>query len=326
MSDAEIQIATSGDCCEARSGLRRRSDAQTQMVTSGECCSDPSVISVKYDALSTCEDGSACFKVENIFGDSPAPIPLDTPESSALELGRKLFAETLGTAILLTVIVGSGIMAETLSPDDVGLQLLENAIAVGLGLVCLILMFGPVSGAHFNPVVSMVDFLFGDMSLRDLLLYTVCQVGGGIAGALLSNAQFDLDMQMSDKARDASHLWLGEVISTVTLLLVIHSTIRTGQKEATPFAVGMWVTAGHFFTSSTIFANPAVTIARTFTRSFTGIEPSSAGPFIAFQVLGGLISYGLIRFLYPVNLSSNRRDDNLYLRVCIQNNQNQARS
>lgn len=269
-----------------------------------------------YSSLSTCHDGAKCIKLDNVFEDSPIPVPADSPESSAMELARKLCAEGMGTGILLTIIIGSGIMAETLSPNDVGLQLLENAISVCFGLIGLILMFGPVSGAHFNPIVSFVDFLNADMSLRDLGLYTLSQVAGGILGALLADAQFDVPVQTSNKDRDDSHLWLGEVIATVTLLLVIHGTVRTGQKAATPFAVGAWVCSGHFFTSSTIFANPAVTIARQFSNTFAGISPDSVGPFIGFQVLGALIGFVLIRFFYPVKHALHR-DDNLYMRVCV---------
>ena len=266
-------------------------------------------------ALGNCTDGSTCIKMSNLYSDSPAPVPVDTPVSNIVETSRKLAAELLGTAILLNLIVGSGTMAETLS-TDVGLQLLENGISVGAGLVGLILMFGPVSGAHFNPVVSLVDYLFGDMSLRDVCLYSICQVIGAILGAMLADAQFNHTVSFSTKERDAHHLWLGEVIATVTLLLVIHGCLRTGQKTAVPYAVGLWVLAGHFFTSSTIFANPAVTIGRQFSDTFAGIDPSSVGPFVGFQFLGALVAFGMIKFFYPTVMEIHK-DDNLYLRVCI---------
>ena len=266
--------------------------------------------------INKCADGDACTKLEELYVDSPEPIPVHTPDSTPYDTFRKLCAEALGTCILLTVIVGSGIMAETLSPTDVGLQLLENAISVGLALVGLILIFGPVSGAHFNPIVSMIDCLHGDMSVVNGLLYTVAQVIGGICGTLLSNWQFDKAVELSTKARDESHLYVSEVVATMTLLLLIHGCLRSNQKEAIPFAVGGWVTSGHFFTSSTIFANPAVTIARQFTNTFTGIKPSSVAPFIGCQVLGGLLSFGLIKFFYPKQMVM-RKDDNLYLRCCI---------
>lgn len=177
-------------------------------------------------------------------------------------------------------------------------------------------MFGPVSGGHFNPIVSMVDYLHEDMSLRDLFLYCIFQIMGGIIGCIVTNVEYDIPLKLSTKARDESYLWLGEVIGTVSLLLIIHGCLRTGQKSAVPYAVGAWICGGYFFTSSTIFANPAVTIARMFTNSFAGIDPSSVGPFIGFQFLGGFIGFVLIKFLYP-QLPEIKKDDNLYLRVCI---------
>jgi glycerol uptake facilitator-like aquaporin len=272
---------------------------------------------VKFVA-SSCNDGSPCIKIDRLFIDSPVPIPIDTPESSQLEIIRKLCAEALGTCLLLIVVVGSGLMAQTLSPTDVGLQLLENAIATCGGLFGLILMFGPVSGAHFNPVVSLVDWLHGDMSSRDLYLYTISQICGGIIGTIIANFEFNDQVILSNKPRQHATLWIGEVIGTITLLLVIHGCIRTDQKTAVPYAVAAWVCGGYFFTSSTIFANPAVTIARMFSRSFAGIDPSSVGQFVGFQYLSAFIAYGLIRFFYPQKISM-RRDDNLYLRVCINN-------
>ena len=156
------------------------------------------------------------------------------------------------------------------------------------------------------------------MSAVDCILYTICQVTGAIIGAILADIQFDEKISISSKDRDDSNLWLGEVIATITLLLVIHGCVRTGQKSYVPFAVGTWVLAGHFFTSSTIFANPAVTIGRQFSNTFAGINPDSVGPYIGFQFLSCFIAYGLIQFFYPHNLSM-KKDDNLYLRVCVQN-------
>lgn len=274
--------------------------------------------SAKSMPIDTCVTGERCIKLENLYENSPVPLPANTPESSSYDLMRKMAAEALGTGLLIIVVVGSGIMAETLSAD-VGLQLLENAIATFGGLVGLILMFGPVSGAHFNPVVSLIDYLNKDMGLFDLCLYIVSQVCGGIIGTFIANAEFNKPITISEKARNTSDLWIGEIIGTATLLLVIHGCIRTGQKSAVPFAVGGWVCGGYFFTSSTIFANPAVTIARMFTNTFAGIEPKSAAVFIAFQFVGALIAYPLIKFFYPTNLSA-RKDDNLYLRICIASN------
>jgi len=266
--------------------------------------------------LSKCHDGADCIKVEALYVDSPEPIPIDTPQSTTFEIFRKLCAEALGTCILLTVIVGSGIMAETLSPTDVGLQLLENAISVGLALIGLIIIFGPVSGAHFNPIVSLVDCLHGDMTVLDSVMYATAQIIGGICGTLLSNWQFDKAVELSTKDRSDSHLYVSEVLASMTLLLLIHGCLRTNQKDVIPFAVGGWVTSGHFFTSSTIFANPAVTIARQFTNTFAGIKPSSVAPFIGCQVFGAVLSYCLIRFFYPKDMEM-KKDDNLYLRYCI---------
>jgi arsenate reductase len=281
------------------------------------CCSsnDGGYAIAKSENFDSCLDGSSCIKIDRLYASSPSSIPLNTPESTTLDICRKLIAEMLGTAILIIVVMGSGIMAQSLSPNDTGLQLLENAIATCGGLIGLILMFGPVSGAHFNPIVSMVDYLHGDMQIRDFFLYTLCQIIGGIIGALITNVQFDLPQSISAKERNKPTLWLGEV--TITLLLVIHGCVRTGQKHAVPFAVGTWVCGGYFFTSSTIFANPAVTIARMFSNSFAGIDPNSVGQFICFQVLGGFIGYLAILFFYPVNYSV-KKDDNLYLRICIQ--------
>ena len=221
-----------------------------------------------------------------------------------LDLGRRLLAEALGTCLLIIAVVGSGIMASKLSPADDGLQLLENAAATAGALIGLILMFGAVSGAHFNPVVTLVDRLLGTITTGDAVLYTVVQTIGGCAGTVLANLMFELDaINLSTKQRSSGALWLSEVIATVGLLLVIHGCVRTGRAAAVPFAVGAWIGGAYWFTSSTSFANPAVTVARTLSDSFAGIEPSSAPMFIAMQLVGALIAFGLIRFIYPHNLS-----------------------
>jgi arsenate reductase len=217
-----------------------------------------------------------------------------------LDLARRLTAEALGTCLLIIAVVGSGIMASRLSPDDVGLQLLENAAATAGALIGLILMFGAVSGAHFNPIVTLVDRLFGTISTRDAVLYAVAQTVGGCIGTLIANAMFELPtFQWSTHERSSGALWLSEVVATVGLLLVIHGCVRTGRASAVPFAVGAWIGGAYWFTSSTSFANPAVTIARTLSDSFAGIKRSSAPMFIVMQVLGALIAFVLIRFLYP---------------------------
>ena len=270
--------------------------------------------------ISSCSDGERCIKLAHLYENSPAPIPVNTPESTHLDLLRKLFAEMLGTGLLLIVVVGSGIMAQNLSPNDVGIQLLENAISTFGGLTGLILMFGPVSGAHFNPVVSLIDYLNGDMDGFNLIMYTIVQIIGGILGTIIANVEFDKPwVEVSTKDRYQYNLWISEIIGTMTLLLIIHSCVRTGQKAMVPWAVGGWICGGYFFTSSTIFANPAVTIARMLTNTFAGIEPRSAGVFICFQLIGALLAYPLIKLFYPHNLAM-KKDDNLYLRVCIQQN------
>ena len=213
---------------------------------------------------------------------------------------RRVLAEFCGTAFLVNVVVGSGIAAERLSPDDVGLQLLENAAATAAGLVALILAFGPVSGAHFNPVVSLVDAVFGGLERRVLPAYVGAQIVGGITGAVAANLMFELDaVAWSTKVRSSGGLWLGETIATIGLLVVIFGVVRSGRTSAAPFAVGAYIGGAYFFTSSTSFANPAVTIGRAFTDTFAGIDPSSVSAFIGFQLLGGVIAAVLIRALYP---------------------------
>ena len=217
-----------------------------------------------------------------------------------LTLGRRLVAEAVGTALLIIAVIGSGIMASRLSPTDVGLQLLENAAATAGALIGLILMFGAVSGAHFNPAVTLVERMFGTISTTDTILYAIAQTAGGCAGAVLANIMFELDpINLSTKSRSSGALWLSEVIATIGLLLVIHGCVRTGRAAAVPFAVGVWIGGAYWFTSSTSFANPAVTIARMLSDSFAGIKPSSAPMFIVMQLVGALLAFGLIRFLYP---------------------------
>ena len=228
----------------------------------------------------------------------------DVPETGTgelhLTLARRLVAEAIGTALLIIAVIGSGIMAARLSPNDVGIQLLENAFATAGALVGLIFMFGAVSGAHFNPVITLVDRLFGTISTRDALLYTAAQSIGGCAGAVVANVMFELaPINLSTHARSSGALWLSEVVATIGLLLVIHGCIRTGRASAVPFAVGAWIGGAYWFTSSTSFANPAVTVARMLSDSFAGIKPSSAPMFILMQLVGALLAFALIRFIYP---------------------------
>ena len=222
--------------------------------------------------------------------------------------------------IMVESVVGSGISAENLS-QDAGIQLFINAFATTAGLYGLITIFGPVSGAHFNPIVSLVDTLYGDMSLKNLGLYVLFQVSGGILGCILANVQFDTPTKFSQKERYGPELWVSELVATSTLILIIHGCIRTGSEASVPYAVSAWVGGGYFFTSSSIFANPAVTLARMFTNSFAGIDPSSAGVYICFQILGGLVGYAVSKLMYPAQPKPLKRDDNLYRRTCVLVNQ-----
>jgi arsenate reductase len=215
-------------------------------------------------------------------------------------LGRRLLAEFIGTGLLVAAVVGSGIAAAKLSPGDVGLQLFESTAATVGALIALILALGPVSGAHFNPVVTLADRFFGGISNRDSASYIVAQIGGGLGGSLLANAMFALPtFEASTKTRSAGPLWLAETVATFGLLLVIFGVVRSGRSSAAPFAVGAYIGGAYFFTSSTSFANPAVTIARTVTNTFAGIKPTSAPAFIAFQVLGAALAVAAISVLYP---------------------------
>jgi len=216
------------------------------------------------------------------------------------DLARKGTSEAVGTALLVAIVVGSGIYAQRLSPNDVGLQLLENSIATGAGLVALILALGSVSGAHFNPVVSLADRVLGGLTTRELTVYVPAQVIGGCVGAMLANLMFELDaVTLSTHARSSGGLWLGEVVATFGLLMVILGVVRSGRASTAPFAVGGYIAAAYWFTSSTSFANPAVTIGRTLTDTFAGIKPSSAPGFVVAQLVGGALAVGLARFLYP---------------------------
>jgi len=218
--------------------------------------------------------------------------------------GRRLLAEFVGTGLLVTVVVGSGIAAQRLSPDDVGLQLLENSTATALGLAVLILMLGPVSGAHFNPVVSAADWLLGrrtraGLSGREVASYTVAQTTGGIAGALLANLMFDVPTELSTRDRSDWHLWIGEIVATVGLVALIFALARTGRGAWAAPAVGAYIGAAYWFTSSTSFANPSVTVGRMFTDTFAGIEPSAVPGFVVAQLVGGGLGLLLVRALYP---------------------------
>jgi glycerol uptake facilitator-like aquaporin len=215
-------------------------------------------------------------------------------------LPRRLFAEFLGSAFLTATVIGSGIAAASLSPGDTGLQLFENAAATAAGLFTFILMFGPVSGAHFNPVVSLVDASFGGLRWRHALAYIPAQVGGCIAGAVLANAMFSLAaISISTHHRASPAHLLAEVVATLGLLLVIFSLARTRRGEMAPAAVGAYIGAAYFFTSSTSFANPAIDVGRVFSSTFAGIAPASVPPFVVAQLVGAALAFGVIRILYP---------------------------
>lgn len=222
----------------------------------------------------------------------PAPLP------------RRLLAELVGTGLLVTVVVGSGIAAQNLSPDDIGLQLLENSLATALGLGVLIVWLGPVSGAHLNPVVSLADWFLGrrdrtGLSLPHVGAYAVAQVVGGIAGAVLANVMFEVDQGLATQDRVSSGHLVGEVVATAGLVALVFALVRTGRTALAPPAVGAYIGAAYWFTSSTSFANPAVTLGRMFTDTFAGIAPGSVPAFVALQLAGLAVGVALTLALYP---------------------------
>jgi glycerol uptake facilitator-like aquaporin len=213
---------------------------------------------------------------------------------------RRLLAEFLGSAFLAAVVIGSGIAAQRLSPHDTGLQLLENAVATAAGLFTIILMFGPVSGAHFNPVVSLVDARFGGLRRGEALAYIPAQVAGCIAGAVVANGMFaEAAISISSKHRASPAHLFAEVIATLGLLLVIFALARTRRGNTAPAAVGAYIGAAYFFTSSTSFANPAISVGRMFSDTFAGIAPASVPGFVVAQLVGGVAAIAAIRTLYP---------------------------
>jgi glycerol uptake facilitator-like aquaporin len=215
-------------------------------------------------------------------------------------LWRRLLAEYLGSALLAAVVVGSGIAAQTLSPGGIGLELLENAAATAAGLFAIILMFGAVSGAHLNPVVSFVDASFGGISWRTAALYLPAQVAGCISGAILANLMYAkpaVFFSTHDRATPAH--FLSEIVATAGLVLVIFALVRTRRASLAAAAVGAYIGAAYFFTSSTSFANPAIAVGRMFSDTFAGIAPASVPSFIGAEVLGGLVAIVLTRLLYP---------------------------
>ncbi|MEO5661876.1 MAG: aquaporin [Nocardioides sp.] len=215
-----------------------------------------------------------------------------------MTLTRTALAELVGTAFLVATVVGSGVMATRLT-DDVGLQLLINSTATGAVLVALILALQPVSAA-FNPVVTLVELVLGLVGARAAACHIAAQLGGGVLGAVLANLMFDLDaVTIASTQRDGSHLLIAEVVATLGLVVIIFGSVRSGRTETIAFAVGGYIAAAYWFTSSTSFANPAVTLARMFSDTFAGIAPASVPLFVLMQLIGGALALGLVHFLYP---------------------------
>jgi arsenate reductase len=227
----------------------------------------------------------------------------------SIALWRRLIAEFLGSAMLAAVVIGSGIAAQQLSPNNVGLELLENAIVTGAGLFAIILMFASISGAHFNPVVSIVDASFGGISWRDVVAYVPAQIAGCVGGAIAANVMFSLAaISVSTHHRATGPHLFSEVVATFGLLLVIFVLARTERSSFTPAAVAAYITAAYFFCSSTSFANPAITIGRIFSNTFAGIAPSSVVGFIIAQLVGAALAVAIIRLLLPGMTSREAQD------------------
>jgi len=215
-------------------------------------------------------------------------------------LTRRLAAEAVGSAFLAMIVVGSGIAAQRLSPGNVGLQLFENAAATAAGLYVLIVVWAPISGAHFNPLVSAVSAFFGGLRWRHALSYTGAQVAGCIGGAVLANLMFGgAAVSMSTTHRSSAAHWLAEVVATLGLLLVIFGLARSGQGTKVAAAVGAYIGAACFFTSSTSFANPAIVVGRMFSNTFAGIAPAAAPGYVVAECVGAVLAAGLIKTLFP---------------------------
>ena len=210
---------------------------------------------------------------------------------------KKLLGDYLGTCLLVAIVVGSGIMATDLS-QDVGVQLLINTISTVFGLGVLIQIITPISGAHFNPVVTMIDLIQGKVSFLTFIQYTIAQIFGAISGAVLANAMFSHSLiETATKVRSGQNLYLGEIVATAGLILIINLLIAQEKLTLIPVSVAAWIGSAYFFTSSTSFANPAVTIGRSFTDSFAGIAPSCVPKFIAAQILGALLGLAFTKAL-----------------------------
>jgi arsenate reductase len=229
-------------------------------------------------------------------------VPGDRPELLLMRvplLARQAVAEFLGSAGLVTVVIGSGIAAQRLSADS-GLRLLENALVTGAGLVALILAFGPVSGGHFNPVVTLADRVFRGVATRQVAAYLPAQLAGGVVGAIAANLMFGLPaVSVSTHVRSSSGLWLSEALATFGLVVLISGLVRAGRAGLAPFAVGAYITAAYWWSSSTSFANPMIAVARMFSNTFAGIAPVSVPMFVAMQLLGGVAGVAAVALLYP---------------------------
>jgi glycerol uptake facilitator-like aquaporin len=214
-------------------------------------------------------------------------------------LWRRLLAEYLGSLLLAAIVIGAGIAAQTLSPGAIGLELFEDAIATGFGLYVLILMFGALSGAHFNPVISFVDAMFGGISWRDACSYGVVQIAGCFSGAVLANLMFSRTaISISEHHRATLAHGFSEVVATAGLVMIIFVLARTGRSTLAPGAVGAYIACAYFFTSSTSFANPAIVVGRMFSNTFAGIAPSSAPWFVVAELVGGVVGFALVKALY----------------------------
>ena len=215
-------------------------------------------------------------------------------------LARQALAEFLGSAGLVAVVIGSGIAASRLSPDDTGLQLLESALVTGAGLAALILALGPVSGGHFNPVVTLADRVFGGVTNRQVAAYFPAQLAGGAVGAIAANLMFDLPaVTVSERIRSSGGLWLSEALATFGLVVLVFAVVRSGRAVLAPFAVGAYITGAYWWSSSTSFANPMIDVARTLSDTFAGIAPSSVPAFAVAQLAGAALAVGAVLVLYP---------------------------
>ena len=215
------------------------------------------------------------------------------------EMPRRLLAEFIGTLFLLAGVIGSGIMAERLT-DDVGLQLLANAGATVGVLYAIILMFGPVSGAHFNPAVTLSDAALGNRPWSDVVPYIAAQIAGGAVGVMIANLMFELDaINVSEKVRDGAGQYVGEVVATFGLVFLIFSLVRSGRDQLAAGAVAAYIGGAYWFTSSTSFANPAVSVTRTLSNTFAGIDPASAPMFVVMQLVGAALAVAAVRVIYP---------------------------